>query len=244
MRYRTLLERKSTMKARLGRLGRNRRAVKVIEAIRDLSFVVPGGSLLAVIGANGAGKSTLLRGIAGIVPPAAGRIAVNGRVTALLSLGVGFNADLSGGENIVLGGLFAGMTPEQVEGHYDEVVEFSGLGEFIDMPLKAYSSGMKGRLAFAVSTTLRPDILLIDEALAAGDAAFAEKAAAKMRDLMETASAIVLVTHSMPVALDLADTCLWLHRGEAMGIGEPQRVVAEYVRFSKAGKAALGGPGS
>ncbi len=182
--YRTTYERVPTFKSTLVRLGRRERAVREIEA-RSVSFDVPHGEVMGVVGVNGAGKSTLMRAVAGILPPTRGRIIVNGRVSTLLALGVGFNAALSGRENVVLGGLAAGYSRAQVEAKYEEIAEFADLGDFLDLPMKTYSSGMYSRLAFSVAVHMEPDILIVDEALSAGDAKFRQKAQRKMLDLCD-----------------------------------------------------------
>ncbi len=166
--YRTSLERKPTLRGTLLRLGRRERIWREIEAVKDVSFEVRHGQVLGVVGANGAGKSTLLRTIAGILPPTRGRVTVHGQVSTLLALGVGFNADLTGAENVLLGGLAAGLRKDQLQAKYDEIVEFAELEEFMDMPMRTYSSGMYGRLAFSVAINMEPDILLVDEALSVG----------------------------------------------------------------------------
>src|SRR3712207_1889005 len=142
-----------------------------------VSFEVPRGTVMGVVGANGAGKSTLMRTVAGILPPTSGRVEVNGRVSTLLALGVGFNRALTGRQNVVLGGLAAGLSREQVAAKYEDIVRFAELGEFMDMPMRTYSSGMYGRLAFSVAVNMDPNILLIDEALSVGDARFRKKSA-------------------------------------------------------------------
>ena len=171
--YRTTFERVPTFKTAIVRFGRGERAVREVKAVQNVSFDVAHGSAIGIIGANGAGKSTLLRAIAGILPPTSGRIEVHGRVSTLLSLGVGFNAQLSGKENVVLGGLAAGLTRKQVQERYEEIEDFAELEKgFMEMPMRTYSSGMFARVAFAVAVHMDPDILMIDEALSAGDAKF------------------------------------------------------------------------
>ena len=177
--YRTTFERVPTFKSAMLRFGRGERAVRLVEAIKDVSFDVAPGEAVGVIGANGAGKSTLMRTIAGVLPPTRGRIEVRGRISTLLALGVGFNGMLSGRENVILGGLAAGLTRKEVEERAEDVAEFAELGDFMEMPMRTYSSGMYSRLAFSVSVHMKPDILLIDEALSAGDAKFRSKATAK-----------------------------------------------------------------
>jgi len=185
--------------------------------------------------------SSFERSVAGILPPTAGRIVVNGRVSTLLALGIGFNSKLSGRENVVLGGLANGLTKEQVERKYEEIADFAGLGDFMDLPMKTYSSGMYGRLAFSVAVHMEPDILLIDEALSAGDAKFKEKALAKMRELVANARTIFLVSHALGTISDLCNDAIWMHQGELVSRGEPKDIVAAYTKFLKVGdlQAAL-----
>lgn len=238
VRYRARLEQRPTMKSALVRLGRSKQEIKLIQALTDINLEVRHGEFLGIIGHNGAGKSTLLRTIAGILPPSEGRVVVNGHVTTLLSVGIGFNTELTGRDNIKLGGLANGLTPKEIEAKEDEIAEFSGLGEFIDYPMKTYSSGMHGRLGFAVAVNMEPDILLIDEALSAGDAQFREQASQKMQELMSKARAIVLVSHGLGVVGEMATRCLWLDHGKVMQTGEPGSVIDAYTEYVRAGSSA------
>lgn len=238
VRYRARLEDRPTMKSALRRLGAPKREIRYIEALKDVTFSVNHGQFLGVIGHNGAGKSTLLRTIAGILPPSDGRVTVNGHVTTLLSVGIGFNAELTGRENIKLGGLANGLAPREIAAKEDEIAEFSGLGEFIDYPMKTYSSGMYSRLGFSVVVHMEPDILLIDEALSAGDASFREKASTKIRELMSKARAIILVSHGLATVKEMATDCLWLDHGRVMQFGPPEDVVSAYTDSVHAGASA------
>jgi ABC-type polysaccharide/polyol phosphate transport system ATPase subunit len=237
--YRTTFERVPTFKEAIVRFGRGERALKEVRAVDDVSFEVPEGTSLGIIGNNGAGKSTLMRALAGILPPTAGRIEVRGRITPLLALGVGFNNNLSGRENIILGGLASGLSRKQVEARADLVTEFAGLEEFIDAPMRTYSSGMYSRLAFAVAVNMDPDILMIDEALSAGDATFKTKAAEKMDELRHSARAMFLVSHSLSSIIELCNDCIWLHKGKLMMRGKPDEVVAAYQEFVNVGSSAV-----
>ena len=242
IRYRTSYESNPTLRnafLKWGRRGGSKRKVRVIEAVKHVSMDVPHGTVLGILGANGAGKSTLMRAMAGILPPTEGRIIVNGRVSTLLALGVGFNPMLSGRENVILGGLAAGLSVEAVEAKFDEIADFAELGDFIDMPMRTYSSGMYGRLGFSVSVNMNPDILLIDEALSTGDAAFKEKSIAKMRELVQEARTIVIVSHALGLMQELCNTAAWLHKGELIQTGQPQDVVEAYMRFLKVGETAI-----
>ncbi|HYU84508.1 MAG TPA: ABC transporter ATP-binding protein [Kribbellaceae bacterium] len=237
--YRTTFERVPTFKGAIVRFGRGERAVREVQALRNVAFNVDHGASIGIIGANGAGKSTLMRAIAGILPPTSGRIEVHGRVSTLLSLGVGFNAALSGRENVVLGGLAAGLSRKEIQARYEEIAGFAELDDFIDMPMRTYSSGMFSRLAFSVAVHMDPDILLIDEALSAGDAHFKQKAAAKMKELAGNARSMFLVSHAMSSIRDLCSDCLWLHKGQVMMRGEPAEVIAAYTKFLEVGDDAF-----
>jgi ABC-type polysaccharide/polyol phosphate transport system ATPase subunit len=229
--YRTSLEAAPTLRGTLVRLGRRERVIREVRALRDVSFDVPHGQVLGVVGANGAGKSTLMRTMAGILPPTSGRVEVEGRVSTLLALGVGFNRKLSGRENVVLGGLAAGLSREQLKEKYDEIVEFAELEEFMDMPMRTYSSGMYGRLAFSVAVNMDPDILLIDEALSVGDARFRRKSFEKMRELCGQDRTIVLVSHALGSIEQLCDAAIWMHKGELRMWDEPHAVIDAYTKF-------------
>ena len=229
--YRTTFEKKPTLRSTLVRLGRRQRTVREIKAVRDVSFEVPHGTVLGIVGVNGAGKSTLMRTVAGILPPTDGRVEVYGRVSTLLALGVGFKGDLSGRENVVLGGLAAGLTRDQLAAKYDEIAEFAELGDFMDLPMRTYSSGMYGRLAFSVAVNMEPDILLIDEALSVGDARFKQKSFEKMRELCEQARTIFIVSHGLKGIRKLCNEVIWMHDGRVQMRDEPDTVVDAYKRF-------------
>jgi ABC-type polysaccharide/polyol phosphate transport system ATPase subunit len=237
--YRTNLQKNPTLKSAIVRLGRRERVVKTIEALQGVSFDVPHGKVMGVIGANGAGKSTLMRTVAGILAPSAGRIEVNGRVSTLLALGVGFNASLSGRENVTLGGLAAGLSRAEIKEKYDEITAFAELEEFMDMPMRTYSSGMYSRLAFAVAVHMDPDILIIDEALSAGDAHFKKKASDKMNELVSRARTMLVVSHALGTIKELCDEAIWLHGGKLIRQGEPDDIIDAYTRFLQVGEDAL-----
>jgi teichoic acid transport system ATP-binding protein len=229
--YRTSLERSPTLKSTLLRLGRRERIIREIEALKEVSFQVPHGKVMGVVGANGAGKSTLMRTVAGILPPTRGRVEVHGRVSTLLSLGVGFNRKLTGRQNVVLGGLAAGLTRAELREKYDEIVEFAELEDFMDMPMRTYSSGMYGRLAFAVAVTMHPDILIIDEALSVGDARFRRKSFERMRALCAEDRTILLVSHALGSIEKLCDEAIWMDKGRMRMWDEPHAVVEAYTEF-------------
>jgi ABC-type polysaccharide/polyol phosphate transport system ATPase subunit len=235
--YRTTFEKKPTLKSTLVRLGRGQRTIREIEAVQDVSFDVPHGTVLGIVGVNGAGKSTLMRTVAGILPPTRGRVEVHGRVSTLLALGVGFKSELSGEENVVLGGLAAGLTREQVAAKYDEIAEFAELGDFMELPMRTYSSGMYGRLAFSVVVNMEPDILLIDEALSVGDARFKQKSFAKMRELCAQARTILIVSHGLKGLRNLCSEVIWMHGGRVQMRDDPETVISAYKRFLDVGEA-------
>jgi len=237
--YRASFERQPTFKSTLRRLGRRERIVHEIEAVKQVSFEVQHGTVLGVVGANGAGKSTLVRTIAGILPPTSGRVEVFGRVSTLLALGVGFNKDLTGRDNVRLGGLAAGLDRAHLEAKYDDIVRFAELGDFMDLPMRTYSSGMYGRLGFAVAVHMDPDILLIDEALSVGDARFRRKSANKMRELVEHARTIVLVSHALGTVRELCDQAIWLDHGVLRMWDEPDAVIDAYTEFLEVGQDAV-----
>lgn len=238
--YKVNLERKASLKNALVKgLRREKQNYREVRAIRGVSFDVPKGQCTGIIGANGAGKSTLMRAVAGILPPTSGSITIDGKVSTLLALGVGFNSALTGRENVMLGGLAAGLTRAEVNEKFDEIAEFSDLGDFIDMPMRTYSSGMFSRLAFAVAVHMNPDILIIDEALSAGDAKFKDRANAKMAELMDHAGTMLLVSHALGTIQNLSDEVIWLHKGRLIKRGDPKLVCDAYLEFLKVGDESI-----
>jgi ABC-type polysaccharide/polyol phosphate transport system ATPase subunit len=237
--YRTSVERKPTLKSTVTRLGRRERVVHEVQAVKHVSFEVPHGTVLGVVGSNGAGKSTLMRTIAGILPPTSGRLEVHGRVSTLLALGVGFNKKLTGRENVILGGLAAGLSRGALEHKYEEIAAFAELEEFMDMPMRTYSSGMYGRLAFSVAVNMEPDILLIDEALSVGDARFRRKSARKMQELCAEDRTVVLVSHALGTIKDLCDQAVWLDKGVLKMWDDAETVVDAYTDFLEVGQDAV-----
>jgi lipopolysaccharide transport system ATP-binding protein len=200
------------------------------EALKDISFTVARGEALGIVGRNGAGKSTVLGLIAGVLRPTAGRVEVRGRVSPMLELGVGFARDLTGAENIVLKGVLMGWTREEVRRRYDEIVAFSELGEFIDQPVRTYSSGMMARLGFSVVSVLDPEILLIDEVLAVGDIDFRKKCIDKMQSFKKTDVTMVLVSHSMDNVIKVCDRAIWIESKLVRMSGTAHEVVEAYKR--------------
>ena len=198
-------------------------------ALRDVSFTVHPGETFCIIGENGSGKSTLLQLVAGILQPTAGVIGVHGRVAALLELGAGFNAEFTGRANVYLNGAILGLTTRQIDERYAEIESFADIGDFINQPVKTYSSGMVVRLAFAVAIHVEPDILLVDEALAVGDAGFRQRSMRKVHELRARGVTIVFVSHAVGDVKAIGDRALWLDHGRVADLGEPAQVVGSYL---------------
>jgi len=210
-----------------------------LRAVHGVSFHLRMGQSLGIIGDNGAGKSTLLKLLVGTVSPSAGKIAMSGRATALLELGAGFHPEFSGRQNIFMNASLLGFSPEDIEKKEDEIIEFSGLGEFIDRPVKTYSSGMYVRLGFAIATSVDPDILIIDEALAVGDMAFQRKCIDRMNLFREQGKTMIFCSHSMYHVKELCDKTLWLNEGLMKQMGPSMEVVGRYEEFSKGKEVAV-----
>ena len=236
--YTTAIDRRPTLKARVKSLGRGTKQTRIVQALDDVNLDVTYGQVLGVIGTNGAGKSSLMRTIAGIIPPTQGRIEVFGKVSTLLALGVGFNPAMSGRANVQLGGLAAGMTRKEIEDHFDEIHDFSELGDAIDAPMRTYSSGMYARLAFSVAATVQPDILIVDEALSTGDAHFKEKSFNKIKELRSEDRALILVSHAMATLREICNDVAWLHKGKLVSRGNPDQVIDAYQDFLHLGKSS------
>ena len=198
-------------------------------ALHKVNCAVPQGRMFGIIGSNGSGKSTLLKLIAGISKPTYGKITTHGKISALIELGAGFHPEISGRENIFINGIMLGLTRKSITDKFDEIVKFAELEDFIDQPVKTYSSGMFMRLGFAVAVNVDPDILLVDEVLAVGDEAFSHKCLDKINDFRRRNKTIVLVTHSMSMVKELCDSAMWLKKGEVMKIGDPRMVCGAYL---------------
>lgn len=201
-----------------------------VTALRDVSFRVEQGEAFGVIGPNGSGKSTLLKLVSGILKPTAGKIDVQGRIAALIELGAGFHPEISGRENVYINGIMMGLTRREIDRRFDQIVEFAGIGEFLDQPVKTYSSGMYVRLGFAVAVHLDPDILLIDEVLSVGDEEFSQKCIARIQEMKLKGVTLLFVTHQLDLVRQLCDRALWLDHGKVCGLGDPVRVVDSYLQ--------------
>ena len=205
-------------------------------AVKGISFYVREGEILGIIGENGSGKSTTLNALAGIFSPDSGSIDLNGHSISLLSIGVGFIREMTGRENITLSGMLLGFTEEQVKAKEQEIIDFAEIGEFIDMPVRTYSSGMYSKLAFSITAILETDIMLIDEVLSVGDQKFKKKSYEKMKSLISNKDrTVVIVSHSIETLKQLCDTVMWMHEGQIKRIGDPDEVLDEYVDFMEKG---------
>lgn len=233
-RYRVISERPDTLRELFTRFFRQKTSYHDFDALKNVTFSVRRGEVVAIIGRNGSGKSTTLKIIAGVYRPTAGRVEVNGAVAPLIELGAGFHPELTGRENIVLNGLLMGYSKREMEARQQSIVEFAGIGDFIDAPVKQYSSGMYLRLAFSVATEVDPDILVVDEILAVGDITFQHKCFERLRRFQAAGKTILLVTHSLADVIKMCDRAVYLDKGQIMFDGP----AVEAVQFYKA--AALG----
>jgi ABC-2 type transport system ATP-binding protein len=224
VRYTLRFNRKTSVRDTLGQF-LTRRPAEQFWALRDVSVKVVHGESLAVIGPNGAGKSTFLQVLAGIIRPSEGKVWVRGAVSGLLTLGAGFDQDLTGRENILLAGAFLGLDEALVRELLPGIIEYADIGDFIDAPLKIYSAGMRARLGFSIATSVDPDILLLDEVLATGDATFREKSKARVIELVKSAKAVVLVTHDMSWVTEYCNRAILIEKGHIVVEGEPAEVV-------------------
>jgi ABC-type polysaccharide/polyol phosphate transport system ATPase subunit len=241
VRYNLRLTRKNTLRQTLATIARRGEGDRTFWALRNVSFRLVHGESLAVIGPNGAGKSTLLQVLAGIITPSEGSLDVRGQISSLLTLGAGFDQELTGRENIMLGGAFMGIDHGEMDRRTAGIIDFADIGQFIDAPIKTYSSGMRARLGFAIATSVDPDILLLDEVLATGDQVFRAKSKARVLELARAAKAIVLVTHDMNWVTEFCNRAILIEEGHVVAEGEPAEIVAihqEHSERSRAQKAA------
>ncbi len=227
-RFRVIRERPDTLREAFTHLFRNRSSYHDFEALKAISFNIQDGEVTGVIGRNGSGKSTILKIIAGVYQPTSGAVQVSGKVAALIELGAGFHPDLTGRENIVINGLLLGLSRREIQAREERIINFAELGEFIDSPIKQYSSGMYMRLGFAIATEVDPDILLIDEILAVGDAAFQQKCLGRVDEFRQRSKTIVFVSHDMTSIRRLCQRVLLLHDGVLLVDGPPEQVVVRY----------------
>jgi len=226
-RFRLPTEKRNSFKERFVR-GRSERYHE-FWALRDVTFDVERGTTFGLIGHNGSGKSTLLKMLAGVYRPTSGSVSADGRVSALLELGAGFHGDLTGRENIYLNGAILGMSRRQIDAAMDRIVDFAGIGEFIDSPVKVYSSGMYVRLGFSIAVTVDPEILIVDEIIAVGDEEFQRKCFDHLHNLRKRGTTIVLVSHAMGLVSDLCDNGIWLDHGKVRSLGDVRGVVDDYL---------------
>lgn len=226
--YRMPAERVSGMKEYLVQVLQGKMQYKEFWALQDVSFSVEKGEVLGLVGANGAGKSTMLKVISGILKPTKGTVTVHGNIVPMLELGSGFDLELSGRENIFLNGAILGYSEEFLKEKYQEIVAFSELGEFIEMPLRNYSSGMVTRLAFSIATVVKPDVLIVDEILSVGDSAFQHKSKNRMIELMSGGTTVLLVSHSAEQITELCSRAIWLEKGRMKMIGPAEEVCRAY----------------
>lgn len=226
--YRVAHNRSGTVKEFAVRLIKRQIEYRELWALHGVSFEVPKGEVFAVIGPNGAGKSTLMKMIARVLPPTWGRVVVRGSVAPMIELGAGFNMELSGYENIVLYGTVLGRSPDEMRQRAQIIAEWAELEDFLDVPIRSYSTGMLARLGFAVATDIQPDVLVVDEVLSVGDAAFQKKSLARMEQLIANGAAVVFVSHDVKAIAGLARQAMWLDHGEVKLMGEATEVVAAY----------------
>ena len=213
-----------------GDLFRSLRPDELVNALDDVSFQVENGTTFGVIGENGSGKSTLLKVVAGIAKPTSGRVDVRGKVAALIELGAGFHPEITGRENITINGIMLGLSKKQIQDKYDDIVRFAELEEFIDAPVKTYSSGMYMRLGFSIAINVNPDVLLVDEVLAVGDASFVPKCLDRIDDFRRRKKTILFVSHDLSTVERICDRVAWLKNGQVKTIGEPRRVIDAYLQ--------------
>ncbi|HAG57786.1 MAG TPA: teichoic acid ABC transporter ATP-binding protein [Ruminococcaceae bacterium] len=228
MSFRISQDRIQSIKEYLVALIKGKLKYKDFWALRDVSFSVHPGEVLGIIGHNGAGKSTVLKVISGILKPTSGSVSVHGNIVPMLELGSGFDFDLTGRENIFLNGAILGYSRKFLNEKYDDIVAFSELGEFIEMPIRNYSSGMLMRLAFSIATVVNPEILIVDEILAVGDESFQRKSRQRMMELMSGGTTVLFVSHSLEQIREMCDRVLWLDHGQVKMIGEAQEVCDAY----------------
>jgi len=227
-RFRIIHERPDTLRELFANFLRHEVSYHDFDAVKDVSLQVYSGQMLGLIGRNGSGKSTLLKIIAGVYKPTAGRVHVAGTIAPLIELGAGFHPELTGRENILINGLLMGFSKKEMRERERRIIEFADIGDFIDSPVKQYSSGMYTRLAFAIATEVDPEILIVDEILSVGDAGFQQKSFARIQDFRQAGKTILFVSHSMPLVVAHCDRAVLLENGSVVADGEPPEVAALY----------------
>jgi ABC-type polysaccharide/polyol phosphate transport system ATPase subunit len=227
-RFRLIQERPDSLRELFTKFFRHKSEFHNFEAVQNVSFDVHQGEVVGLVGRNGSGKSTLLKIIAGVYKPTCGRVEVHGSLAPLIELGAGFHPELTGRENVLMNGLLMGFTKREMQAREKSIIDFADIGEFIDSPVKQYSSGMYTRLAFAVATEVNPDILVVDEILAVGDAAFQQKCFERLEAFRHSGKTILLVTHSLGQILEHCDRALYLDKGRVVADGDPAQVVELY----------------
>jgi ABC-type polysaccharide/polyol phosphate transport system ATPase subunit len=242
MRYRVPRERIFSLKEYSIRRLQRRVVYDDFVALQGIDLEVAAGDRVGVIGRNGAGKSTLFRVISRVLPPSEGRVVVAGRIAPILELGLGFHGELTGRENVMLQGALLGFSRKVMRRRLDEIVAWAELSEFIDSPIRTYSSGMSARLAFAVATDIEPDILLVDETLSVGDERFQEKCKARIGAFRQTGKTVLLVSHDLPLVRDNCRRAVWIHKGRLVRDGDSEAVTAAYHAWSLTGAETPSGP--
>jgi ABC-type polysaccharide/polyol phosphate transport system ATPase subunit len=227
-RFRVIQERHDTLREAFARIRQRRTTYHEFEAVKHVSFQISKGEVVGIIGRNGSGKSTILKLVAGVYAPTSGCVEVHGSIAPLIELGAGFHHELTGRENVLLNGLLLGLSKRQVQDREARIIEFADLGEFIDSPIKQYSSGMYMRLAFSVATEVNPDILIVDEILGVGDGGFREKCFDRIRQFRNSGKTILMVSHDMGTMASFCTRLLLIHQGKLVEEGEPSRVIRRY----------------
>lgn len=231
VRYNMVSEKIDNMKEYFVKFVKRQLNFKEFLALKNINFEVKKGESWGIIGANGAGKSTLLKLICNIIEPSKGWVTVNGNISPMIELGSGFDPNLTGEENVYLQGAILGYSKKFMEEKYKDILEFSELGEFMNIPVKNYSSGMQGRLAFSIATVVKPEILIVDEVLGVGDASFQKKCQTRINNMINEAATLLLVAHSDDTIKELCKNAIWLHKGEVAMMGKSAEVCDEYMSF-------------
>jgi ABC-type polysaccharide/polyol phosphate transport system ATPase subunit len=230
-RFRVIQERPDTLRELFSNFFRHEASYHNFDAVKDVSLHVPEGQMLGVIGRNGSGKSTLLKIIAGVYKPTAGKVHVRGKIAPMIELGAGFHPELTGRENILMNGLLMGYSKQEMLEREQRIIDFAEIGDFIDSPVKQYSSGMHTRLAFAVATEVDPQVLIIDEILSVGDAGFQQKSFARIQDFRQAGKTILFVSHSMPMITMYCDRAVLLEKGSIVADGDPREIAEMYTNL-------------